>query len=308
MMDERTSKTAAERNVSLRVAFAYLSVFLIWGSTYLAIRIGVQDLPPALFAGVRFLCAGGLMLAYGRLNGLPLPTQRGMLDLSITGLFLLVGGNLLVVWSEKTIPSGLAALIIAIVPLLMSTIDALMPKGQSLRPIGWFGIIVGIVGTIILVWPSLGLVEGERLDPYGVVGLLLACLFWSIGSVYSRHHHVEGNIFVNSGVQNVVPGIVLVILGITIGEAWQFHLTQNGTLALVYLIVFGSILGYTSYVYLLRHQPPAKASTYAYVNPVVAIFLGWLVLDEPVSVRTIVAMLVILSGVAIVQTSKMRKK
>jgi len=307
-MDERTSMTDAERNVSLRVALAYLSVFLIWGSTYLAIRIGVQDLPPALFAGVRFVCAGALMLAYSRLRGLPLPNRTGMLHLSITGLFLLVGGNLLVVWSEKTIPSGLAALIIAIVPLLMSTIDALMPKGQSLSPIGWLGIVVGIAGTIILVSPSLGLVEGEHLDPYGVVGLLLACLFWSIGSVYSRHHHVEGNIFVNSGVQNMVPGIALVGLGIAAGEVPQFHLTYNGTLALFYLIVFGSILGYTSYVYLLRHQPPAKASTYAYVNPVVAIVLGWLVLDEPVTLRTIVAMLIILGGVAIVQTSKMRKK
>jgi len=123
-----------------------------------------------------------------------------------------------------------------------------------------------------------------------------------------RHHHVEGNIFVNSGVQNLVPGVVLVALGLVIGELPQFHLTQNGGLALLYLIVFGSILGYTSYVYLLRHQPPAKAATYAYVNPIVAIFLGWLILDEPISVRTIIAATVILGGVAIVQLSKMKNR
>lgn len=300
--------TDRDSTISFRVALAYLSVFIIWGSTYLAIRVGVQDLPPALFAGLRFVCAGALMLAYGKLRGFPMPNRRGIRDLSITGVFLLIGGNLLVVWSEKTIPSGLAALIIAIVPLFMSTIDSFMPKGQTLSPIGWFGILVGIAGTFILVSPSLGLVEGEHLDPLGIGGLLLACLFWSIGSVYSRHHHVEGNIFVNSGVQNVVPGIVLVLLGALTGEFSELVLTRNGTFALLYLIVFGSILGYTSYVYLLRHQPPAKASTYAYVNPIVAIFLGWLILDEPITFRTIIATLVILGGVAVVQMSKMRTR
>lgn len=308
MRDPTAHSVSEQATTPLRVLLAYLAVFIIWGSTYLAIRVGVQDLPPALFAGVRFVCAGALMLGYGKLRGLPLPDLRGIRDLAITGIFLLIGGNLLVVWAEKTIPSGLAALIIAIVPLFMSTIDAFMPRGQTLPPIGWFGILVGIAGTVILVSPSLGVVEGEHLDPLGIAGLLLACLFWSIGSVYSRHHHVEGNVFVNSGIQNLVPGILLVLLGLAAGEGAEFRLTTNGTLALLYLIFFGSIVGYTSYVYLLRHQPPAKASTYAYVNPVVAIFLGWLILDEPVTVRTLIAALVILAGVAIVQTSKMRKK
>ncbi|MEK7250130.1 MAG: EamA family transporter, partial [Bacteroidota bacterium] len=184
----------SDSTLSFRILLAYLSVFIIWGSTYLAIRVGVHDLPPALFAGLRFVCAGTLMLLFGRLKGFPLPNRRGLIDLSIIGLFLLVGGNLLVVWSEKTIPSGLAALIIAIVPLFMSTIDSFMPKGQTLSPLGWFGILVGIAGTFILVSPSLGLVEGEHLNPLGIGGLMLACLFWSTGSVYSRHHHVEGNI------------------------------------------------------------------------------------------------------------------
>lgn len=307
-MNDTSRTQAGEASNSLRIALAYLSVFIIWGSTYLAIRVGVQDLPPALFAGVRFVCAGALMLAYGKLRGLPLPDRRGIRDLSITGIFLLIGGNLLVVWAQKTIPSGLAALIIAIVPLFMSSIDSFMPRGQTLPPIGWFGILVGIAGTAILVSPSLGLVEGQHLDPYGITALLMACVFWSIGSVYSRHHYVKGNVFVNSGVQNFVPGVILVLLGTIMGEGADFQLTVNGALALVYLIVFGSILGYTSYVYLLRHQPPAKASTYAYVNPVVAIFLGWLILDEVVTLRTIIAALVILAGVAIVQTSKTRKK
>ncbi len=297
----------SEEKISFRVLLAYLSVFIIWGSTYLAIRIGVKDLPPALFAGIRFVIAGTLMLAFGKLKGFSLPNRNGLRDLAIIGILLLVGGNLLVVWAEKTIPSGLAALIISIVPLFMATIDSFMPKGQTLPAFGWVGIFVGIVGTLILVSPSLGLVEGEHLNPLGIGALISACLFWSIGSVYSRHHHVEGNIFTNSGVQNLVPGVVLVCIGVAGGELPQFHLTQSGVLALLYLIVFGSIIGYTSYVYLLRHQPPAKAATYAYINPIVAIILGWLILDEPISVRTILAAAVILAGVAIVQTSKMRK-
>lgn len=298
----------SEEKISFRVLLAYLTVFIIWGSTYLAISIGVRDLPPALFAGVRFVAAGSIMLIYGRLRGFTLPDRRGLIDLSIVGLFLLVGGNLLVVWAEKSIPSGLAALIISLVPLFMASIDSFMPKGQTLPPLGWLGIFIGIVGTFILVSPSLGLAEGEHLNPYGIAGLMLACLFWSIGSVYSRHHHVEGNVFVNSGVQNLVPGIVLIMIGALSGELPEFQLTTNGALALLYLIVFGSIIGYTSYVYLLRHQPPAKASTYAYVNPIVAIILGWFVLDETVTMRTVVAAAVILSGVAIVQTSRMKKR
>ena len=303
-----TTMTDPTKTISFRVLLAYLSVFIIWGSTYLAIRVGVENLPPALFAGMRFVVAGSIMLAFGRLKGHSFPTRRGVIDLSVIGVLLLIGGNLLVVWAEKTIPSGLTALIIALVPLFMSSIDSFVPKGQSLAPIGWLGIFVGIVGTVILVSPGLGLAEGEHLNPFGIAGLMLACLFWSIGSVYSRHHYVEGNIFVNSGVQNLVPGVLLVLIGLTTGEIAEVQITTRGILALGYLIVFGSIIGYTSYVYLLRHQPPAKASTYAYVNPIVAILLGWMILDEPISVRTIIAAAIILAGVGIVQLSKMKKK
>lgn len=298
----------SNERLSFRVILAYLTVFIVLGSTYLAIRVGVENLPPALFAGVRFIMAGALMLAFGKLKGHPLPNRRGLVDLSIIGILLLVGGNLLVVWAEKTIPSGLAALIIALVPLFMSSIDSFVPKGQTLAPIGWLGILVGIIGTFILVSPGLGLSEGEYLNPMGIGGLILACMFWSIGSVYSRHHYVEGNIFVNSGVQNLVPGIMLVIIGLAVGEVSDVHITTRGMLALAYLIVFGSIIGYTSYVYLLRHQPPAKASTYAYVNPIVAILLGWSILDEPISLRTIISAAIILAGVGIVQISKMKSK
>ncbi len=291
-----------------RVILAYLSVFLIWGSTYLAIRIGVKDWPPALFAAIRFIAAGSIMLLYARMKGVSLPTWHGMLDLSIVGVFLLVGGNWLVVWAEKTIPSGLTALIIAIVPLFMSTIDSFVPNGQRLPLIGWIGILVGFAGMFILVSPSLGFTEGEKLSPWGIGGLMLASFLWSVGSVYSKHHPVQGDIFVNSAVQNLAAGFVLITIG-SINNDWpEIHLSTTNILALLYLIIFGSIIGYTSYAYLLRHVAPAKASTYAYVNPVVAIFLGWLILSESIDLRTIIAAIVILGGVAIVQLTKMKVK
>lgn len=300
--------SATQDGTTGRVVLAYISVFLIWGSTYLAIRVGVEDWPPALFAGFRFLAAGTIMLIIARIKGRPLPPKQEIRDLAIIGLFLLVGGNWLVVWAEKTIPSGLTALIIAIVPLFMSTIDSFVPNGQRLSLFGWIGILVGFGGMFILVSPSLGLAEGLDLDPFGIGGLVLASLLWSIGSVYSKHHPVPGDIFVNSAIQNLVPGVVLATIGFTTGEWPLIHFSTKGMLALLYLIVFGSIIGYTSYVYLLRHVAPAKASTYAYVNPVVAIFLGWLILAEPIDVRTAVAAAIILGGVAIVQTSRLRSK
>jgi drug/metabolite transporter (DMT)-like permease len=192
--------------------------------------------------------------------------------------------------------------------LVIASFDALLPKGQQLSPIGWLGTIIGLAGVVVLVSPSLGLVDGEHLNPLGIVALILACVLWTIGSLYGKYHHVDGNIFVNSGIQNFAPGIVALAIGMMSGELAELHFTTNGVLALAYLIVFGTILGYTSYQYLLRHQPPAKASTYAYVNPIIAVFLGWLILDEPVTLRTVVAAIVILGGVAMVQVSKMRKK
>ena len=300
--------SSTPERITPRVLLAYVSVFIIWGSTYLAIRVGVRDWPPALFAGLRFLMAGGILLLFAGIKKSQMPSGRGIFDLAVVGLFLLVGGNWLVVWSEKTIPSGLAALIIAVVPLFMSTIDSFVPNGQRLPLFGWIGIVVGFAGMFILVSPSLGVSEGLSLDPMGIVGLVVASFLWSIGSVYSKHHPVHGDIFVNSSIQNLAAGIVLTIIGTALNEWPEIQLTDTGVLSLMYLIVFGSIIGYTSYAYLLRHVPPAKASTYAYVNPVVAIFLGWLILSEPLDGRTILAAVVILAGVAIVQTSKMRSK
>jgi len=290
-----------------RLLLAYLSVFVVWGSTYLAIRIGVKDLPPAFLAGVRFLISGFLMLTFARFTNRHIPSsKREIRTLAIVGFFLLVGGNGLVVWSEQWVHSGLAALMVATVPLFMSSIDSLIPGGHKLSPLGWFGIVIGLGGVVLLVSPSLGVGKGEHIYPLGILGLVAASLLWSLGSVYSNRHPVAGDIFAVTGIEMLAGGAVLMGISVVSGEVGTVQFTTNGTLALVYLILFGSIVGFTSYAYLLRHVPAAKASTYAYVNPGVAVFLGFLILDEPVTIQTIIAMVVILGGVALVQTARMK--
>jgi drug/metabolite transporter (DMT)-like permease len=290
-----------------RILIAYLSVFIVWGSTYLAIRIGVRDFPPALMAGVRFLISGSLLLLAGKMRRQPFPlTLKEYWNLSIVGLFLLVGGNGLVVWSEQWVPSGLAALIIATVPLFMSTIDALIPGGHRLSLVGWLGIVIGFSGVIVLVSPGLGLAAGEAIEPRGIAGLVGASFLWSVGSIYARRNPVRGDIFVNVGVEMLAGGFALSLLALASGELMHVRVTEAGILSVLYLIIFGSIVGFTAYGYLLRHVPPAKASTYAYVNPIVAVLLGALVLAEPLEGRTILATVIILGGVGIVQVARVR--
>jgi drug/metabolite transporter (DMT)-like permease len=289
----------------VRIVLAYLSVFLIWGSTYLAIRIGVRDIPPALFAGLRFAIAGSLLLLYGSATKRDMPRDRhNLIANTVVGVFLLVGGNGLVVWSEQWIPSGLAAVIIATVPLFMSSLDSWIPGGKKLSAFGWTGIAIGFGGVIVLVSPALGIVSGEPLEPAGIVGLICASFFWSVGSLYSKRRTLKGDVFMNSAVQMLAGGVVLLVIAFLGTDHAEARTSTGGIISLLYLIIFGSIIGFTSYTYLLRHVPPAKASTYAYVNPVVAVLLGALLLSEPLEPSTILATGIILGGVAIVQAAK----
>ena len=190
----------------------------------------------------------------------------------------------------------------------MCSLDSLLPRGHKLPLVGWCGIIVGLAGVVILVSPSLGAGRGEVVTPAGIAGLLSASLLWSVGSVFSRHNPVPGDIFTNVGVEMLAGGIVLSVIALLTGEPQHARFTTQGTLALVYLIVFGSIVGFTAYGYLLRHAPPAKASTYAYVNPIVAVFLGAIILSEPVDARTLFATTIVLAGVGIVQMATMSER
>lgn len=290
--------------IDSRAYIAYGIVCIVWGSTYLAIKIGVSDLPPALFAGTRFVIAGSIMLAYVLLRKMAIP--RTARDLSVTatvGLLLLFGGNGLVVWSEQFIPSGLTALIICTVPIFVAIIDFLAPGGSRMSWKGWAGMLLGFSGVALLVSPESGI---EGVQPLGVAGVLAASLLWAAGSVYSSRNPVSGSMLAVSALQTLAGGAALCLTGLILGELPRFHLTASGAGALLYLIFAGSILGYSSFVYIIKAMPPSKASTYSYVNPVVAVILGALILKENVTVMQIAASAIILGGVVLVQTSRFK--
>ncbi len=290
------------KNEEAKVIAAYIAVCIIWGSTYLAIRIGVSAFPPELFAGIRFLIAGALLLLYSRLKRLEFPTDlKSIGRQSIVGLFLLFGGNGLVVWAEQWVHSGAASLLLATIPLFMAVIELFVPGRPRIDLNGWAGLLIGFSGVAMLVLKDTG--EGS-MDIKGALILLTAAMLWAIGSIYSKSFKAEGSMFVNIGIQMLAGGAALTFTGIMLGELSRVSFSAKGIGALLYLILIGSFVGYSSYVYMLQKWPAAKAGTYAYVNPPVAVLLGILVLGEPFSLTVLSATAVILTGVLLVQLSK----
>ncbi|MDH3291809.1 MAG: EamA family transporter [Gemmatimonadota bacterium] len=283
--------------LSGRILAAYVTISLIWGSTYLAIRIGVQHLPPALFGGIRFVVAGAILLAIARLLRRRLPTRaRDWRTAAVVGILLLAIGNGLVIWAEQTVESGFAAILIVTGALWMALFDAVIP-GSDTRPTAKqvTGLLAGFGGTVLLVGDSLGTLGVAAL--WGAVALVVASASWALGSIYSKRHPVDTPPYVHAALQMLAGGTVLALIGLLRGEAASLTLSAAGVGAVLYLIVFGSIVAFTSYVYLLRHASPTFVGTSVYVNTVVAVLLGWVVLDEHVSLRTFGAMAIILGSV-----------
>ncbi len=284
-----------------RALVAYLLVCTVWGSTYLAIRIGVQDLPPLLFAGVRFAIAGAILGAIVLAMGDHLPrSARDWRIHAVTGLLLLLGGNAVVVWAEQFVESGPASVFVAAVPLWAAFFDVMIPGGTS--AFTWrvgVGLALGFLGSALLA----GVTPGELLssDFKGPVALTLASASWALGTVYSKRNPTDTTPFSGAAAQMFVAGIVMTVLGLALGEAEVWRFTASGIGALAYLVVFGSIVGFTAYAYALRHASATIVGTYAYVNPVVAVLLGWLILSEAVTVRTFAAMGLILGAVLMIQ-------
>src|SRR2546425_4962128 len=282
---------------------AYLVVCVFWGSTYLAIRVGVGELPPFLFAGLRFLVAGALLAALALALGDRLPRRSAdWLTLSIVGVLLLGGGTAFVVWAEQYAPSGVASLFVVTVALWMAFFDAIIPGGSG--DLNWrvvAGLLLGFIGTSVLVGASPA--ELLHADLRGPLALTGASASWSLGSVYAKRHPTETSPYVGAAVQMIVGGSAVALLGTGLGEWHAWHLSAKGLGAIAYLVVFGSILGYTAYSYALRHASATIVGTYAYVNPVIAVLLGWLILREPVTERTFIAMVMILGAVLWIQFS-----
>lgn len=290
-----------------RLAYAaWAAVCFFWGTTYLAIRVGVETLPPSLFGGLRFLIAGTLLTAWLRARGEALPRGRDWVTLVIVGLALLGMGNWMVVWAEQTVPSGIAALLVATTPFWMSGVEALLPGGDRLSGRGVLGLLIGFGGLILLLLPQL---TAARLDSRMLLGfgaVELGCASWALGSVFSRRRPVQVKPLMAAAVQMIIAGTALTLLGTVRGEWPLFHLSARSGAALLYLIAFGSIVAYGSYMYALQKLPISTVSLYAYLNPIIAVFLGWLVLREQVGWREVASLAVILSGVMIVQGARVK--
>ena len=299
--------TETQARIPPRVAFlfAFAAVYFIWGSTYLAIRVAVSALPPFLLAGTRFLLAGLVLAAWLSLTRGLRATPRQIRDNALCGLLLLVGGNAVVVWAEQAIPSGITTLMISLNPLLFVLGDWMLPRGHRPTAATAVGIALGLAGLLLLAAPG----GAAAIDRRRCGGLIFACLAWTAGSLYSRHARDPAEPLTGATVQMLCGGFLMVLVGFGNGEASRFawsQVTRPSALAWAYLVVAGSLVAFPSYVWLIKHTTAARASTYAYVNPIVAVFLGWLILGEPVSARTFVASAVIVAGVAIITWQKAR--
>ena len=286
---------------------AFALVYVIWVSTYLAIRVVVASIPPAASAAARFTIAGVLMLLYARLSGRAIRVpRRDALSLAIVGFLLLVCGNGLVVWSEQFVASGLAALMVATMPLWLAIMSAVIPRGERLAPAGWSGVLLGFLGLVVLLWPKLGgAVSG---DLRGEAALILAALCWSAGSLYSKRMTLTVAPLIATGWEMVFGGIILSVIAGASGEFSRFTPTPAGWLALGYLVIFGSCVAFTSFVWLLQHVPAPKVATYAYVNPLIAVLLGWLLLGEPLTLSMFLGTPLIVGAVALVTTAGVRTR
>lgn len=276
---------------------ALFIVYVVWGSTYLAIKVAIESMPPLLMAGARFAIAGGLLYGLLRLRGHRLDGMVPWRNAFLVGTALLAGGNGGVSWAEQTVPSGIAALVIGSVPLWFALVDWIRPGGTAPSRRTWTGIALGFVGLAILATPAAG---GQPVDPAGLVVLLVACVLWASGSIYSRYTPNPGSPWLTVSAQMICGGLVLLSASAVSGETAKFDwhgVSARSLWALVYLIVAGSWIGFSAYIWLLRATTPARVSSYAYVNPVVAVLLGWAVLGEPLTPRIGIAATVILAGV-----------
>jgi drug/metabolite transporter (DMT)-like permease len=292
------------------IVLAFLSVYFFWGSTYTAIRIGAAEMPALLLAGLRFVIAGVILLAWCRWRGLRLwHPAKTMFMLALIGLLLLFLGNVGLVYAERTVPSGLSSLGFAVMPLYVALIELALPHGESLPLRGWLGLLIGFAGLAALLWPSLHTaLVGNRDMLLALIALLGGAFSWAVGSLFSRHARLQVNSFVAASWQMIFAGCFDLLLGTVLGNWPQFHLNRAAIGSLAYLITGGSLLGYTGFVYLIEHVPVAKVMSYTYVNPVVAVLLGIFILHERPEPAEFIGMAGIVFAVFLLTTAQIKAK
>ena len=300
---EHHVESGFSRTSPARLAYAaWIVVCLVWGTTYLAIRVALETIPPASVGAIRFIIAGILLAVILAARGVPLPARAHWRGLAIVGILLIGVGNGMVVVAEQWVPSGIAAVVIATTPFWMAGLEALIPGGERFSRRTLIGMTIGFAGILLLLWPDLmagGSVGRQFL--YGLVALQLAEIGWSGGTAYSRRHAREENALAAAALQMIFGGSAMLVVAVAGREWGNLHFTARTAAAELYLIVVGSLVAFPAYIYALKHLPVATVSLYAYINPVIAVLLGALLLGEPFGMRIIIASALVLLGVGVVR-------
>jgi drug/metabolite transporter (DMT)-like permease len=294
-----------------KTVLAFAIIYFVWGSTFLAIRVGVREVPPFLLASMRFFVAGLALLAWMRLRGTPFPSRREWISLSLLAACIFVLDYGLLFWAEQRVPSGIAAVMLATIPVFMALSEIFFLRTQRLTLRLALALLIGLGGVSVLVSRSMSLSLGEvPIDRAGALALVIAAISWSIASALTRKLLLPESKAMSSGAQMLAGGTMLAVLAAFLGEFRGFHIqavSRGAWLALAYLIVAGSIVGFTAYVWLIHHESPTKVGTYAYVNPVVAVIVGYFLGGETVGPRTLLGTLLVLVSVIVITTTRVKK-
>jgi drug/metabolite transporter (DMT)-like permease len=294
-----------------KVWLALIALYIVWGSTYFGIKVAIETIPPFFHAGIRFLISGTILVIWQRAAGNELPTRKQWMSTAFIGLMLLLGGNGLVAWAEQFIPSGIAALIISSMPMFLVVAEAMRPNGAKPNWQAIVGLLVGFVGIFILVGPSKISGSDIHMDPSGVVALLGACLLWTTGSIYSKTADLPKSSLMTTGAEMLMGSIGLFVVSLLTGElkGWDpAQVSMRSVYGLLYLITVGSIIGFGSYIWLLQNAPISLVSTYAYVNPIIAVLLGSWLGNEPLGPHVWLAAAIIIGSVIFINTSRSKPK
>jgi drug/metabolite transporter (DMT)-like permease len=293
-----------EKGSALKLLAAFIAVYVIWGSTYLGIKFAIESIPPFLMASLRFLIAGSILFLISNKSDNEKLTFAQYKSTAIVGLLLLLGGNGGVVWAEQYLPSGLTALLVSTVPVWVVVISWLFPQEKKNQVKNVIGVTLGFAGLYFLVSPG-NLIKGSEVDLLAALVLIGATLSWSIGSVYTHHAVLPKSSMVSTSFQMIFGGLGLLAASLISGEPFNFNPSEVSTqsfLAFLYLILFGSLIAFSAYIWLLKKAGASKATTYAYVNPVVAVILGWLLAGEEITLRLVIAAIIIVAAVVIILT------
>ncbi|MDQ3068496.1 MAG: EamA family transporter [Acidobacteriota bacterium] len=283
---------------------AFVIVCLVWGTTYLAIKIALDTIPPMTMGGLRYVSAGVILASLLRLRGVALPPRAMWPSLALVGLLMLAVGNGGVVVGEQFLPSGLAAVLIATTPFWMTGLESLLPRGEKLRLRQVVGLAIGFAGIVVLVWPDLvASLQGGSRYGLGIIAIQIACIGWAFGSSYSKRFAQGGDVLASAAMQMLFGGAWMLLAATALGEWPRLHFTGATAAALVYLTLAGSVAAYAAYAYALKYLPVSTVSLYAYVNPVIAVALGTLLLGEPFHARMLVAAAIIAAGIVVVRTT-----